>query len=184
MSNPKNIRSFGQLFGKEDELSGGTVVEGSVDTGKMTCSVKVMLLDDPITNVQLNVLESNVGGVVAVPEDGSHVWMAEIDGAFCILRTEKIKQLIVDIKELVLKCPKTVINDGTNGGVPITGEILKNINELKSYVETMKQAVSAGIKAVGAGATANGTTGATAFDTAMAGKTISFNNMNNDKIKH
>ncbi len=63
-------------------------------------------------------------------------------------------------------------------------ELKRSLESIKTYCETLKEAVSAGIKAIGAGIGANGTTGATTFDTAMAAASIRLEELENDKITH
>ena len=71
-----------------------------------------------------------------------------------------------------------------NGGLVKVEEVRQSLESLKTYCETLREAVSAGIKAVGAGILANGTTGATAFDTAMSSAVVRIENMENEKVVH
>lgn len=75
-------------------------------------------------------------------------------------------------------------NDGNNGGLVCIEELRQSLESLKGYCETLKTAVATGLAGVGAGASANGANGVTAFDTAMAGATIQIQPMENEKIKH
>lgn len=79
---------------------------------------------------------------------------------------------------------KITFNDGVNHGLVKVEELKRTLESLKSYCETLKQAVSSGLTAVGAGPSANGTTGATTFDTAMAAASIRLEEMENDKVIH
>lgn len=78
----------------------------------------------------------------------------------------------------------TQFNDGSNGGLVKVQEAENNLNQIKDYLDIMKQAVSAGINAVGAAMSANGATGKTAFEAAMAAANINFSDMENKDVKH
>lgn len=75
-------------------------------------------------------------------------------------------------------------NDGQNGGLVCIEELRQSLESLKSYCETLKTAVATGLAGVGAGASANGANGVTAFDTAMTGAAIRIENMENEKVTH
>jgi len=80
-------------------------------------------------------------------------------------------------------------NGGTNGGLVILGKLQNNLEVLKKYCEDMTSAISIGLSAILVNTPpnsllANGTLGAEAFDNAMTGKKIDFDNMRNDKITH
>lgn len=79
---------------------------------------------------------------------------------------------------------KIQFNGEDNGGLVKIEELRQSLQSLQTYCETMKEAVSAGISAVGAGTAANGATGAGAFDTAMASAKIQIENMENSKVTH
>lgn len=162
----------------------GTVVAGSIDEKKMTCSVKTLLLDEVITDVLLNITDGNVKGVIPIPEDDTDVWLGWIDGEICVLRVGVVKKVIIDAPQILVTCEDVQINGGNNGGLPILQQVLDNLNQLKKYVEAMNTAVGSGLSAVGAGASANGATGKTAFETAMATQVINFKEMENSKVKH
>ncbi len=79
---------------------------------------------------------------------------------------------------------KITFNDGDNHGLVKVEELKRSLESIKNYCETLKGAVSAGIKDVGAGSAANGTKGAVTFDTAMAAASIRLEELENDKITH
>ena len=79
---------------------------------------------------------------------------------------------------------KITFNDGGNGGLVKIEALERSLESLKNYCETLQQAVSAGLNAVGTGTAANGAAGAGAFDTAMASVSIRIEAMENDKIMH
>jgi len=55
---------------------------------------------------------------------------------------------------------------------------------LKEHVETMQAAIGPAFKSVGVSLSANGPTGAQSFDSAMAGMTIEFQDMEDKKVLH
>lgn len=181
------MQAMRSKMGKDDELVGGTVEAGSVDTDKMTCSVKTMLIDEPFTDVQLNVLESNVGGVVAIPEDGSHVWMGDIDGWWGVIRTEKIKELRVDVKKLIMTCPEVLINEGKNEGLVIIGKLVGRMNKMEDALTELQERydnhVHITTATVGATATPGVLQAPVTKTTKQVGKTTK-KDLENTKIKH
>lgn len=79
---------------------------------------------------------------------------------------------------------KMMFNDGANHGLVKVGELKLSLESIKTYCETLKEAVSAGFDAVGIGTAANGTAGAGTFDTVMAAASIRLEELENDKILH
>lgn len=71
-----------------------------------------------------------------------------------------------------------------NGGLVKIEELRRSLESLKTYCQTMREAVSAGIKAVGAGTSANGATGAETFDSAMSSVAVKIEDMENPKVVH
>lgn len=74
-------------------------------------------------------------------------------------------------------------NGGTLGGLVILAKLVNNLNSLKSYCETLKSAISTGLNSVGEGGAASGTAAKASFESAMTAQNISFENMENEKIK-
>lgn len=137
---------------------GSFVVVGFVADG----SAGVVLLTDDVESVE-----------VVISDDTARVTMDE-DG----VRVE-----VGDVTSAELTKDGIVFNGGDLGGMVKIQELEDNLNQLKKYVETMKTAVSSGIKAVGAAMAANGVTGASTFDGAMASAVINFKDMENEKVK-
>lgn len=75
-------------------------------------------------------------------------------------------------------------NGGNNGGIPILQKILDNLTALKTYCTTQQTALDAAFAAIGVGSAASGPNGATAYNSAMAANTITFENMENTKLTH
>lgn len=92
--------------------------------------------------------------------------------------------LAVGTSKITLEDGKTQFNEGANAGLVKVGELERSLESIKNYCEMLTQAVSSGLKAVGAGTAANGATGATAFDTAMSTASIQLEELANDKVTH
>lgn len=194
-----------------EELISGTVVAGSVDEDAMTCSVQVLGMDEAIEGVLLNVIESNVKGCVAVPADGSHVWIGSIDGPgeWGIFKTEQVKKVLVDVDELVqvkvkelkLECDNSTLagkkdewsfNDGKNGGVPVAKKIADRLNNIEDDLNGLKDVfISWTISPQDGGAAlrvaATGTPSGPALPINWAGQRLGKSkgsDMENQKVKH
>lgn len=106
------------------------------------------------------------------------------DAAAFLIDAEEVEEM--DIKTSVkvnLNANELVINGGDNDGLVLLHKLESNLNKLKDYVETMKMSVITGLNSVGAGSAANGSTGATAFNSSMISQQIAFENMENNKVK-
>lgn len=160
----------------------------------------------PLLGVNLQANQGSSFGVVSFPRVGSYVVVGFVAGgsAGVVLLTDDIESMEITTAEdksravidddgvrinvgeetsVELTADGIVLNGGSLGGLVILEKINKNLDQLKKYAETMKSAVSSGLKAVGAGTAANGMTGASAFDGAMSSAIISFEDMENEKVK-
>ena len=138
---------------------------------KIECTCSVLIKDVEFPNVLLSPIKGN-NGLMMYPKIGSIVLIALIentDKSFVTMYSE------VDLFEF---------NKGQNGGLAIVKKIEKNLDSLKNYVESMNRALPTAFSAIGVGTAANGTTASTNYTGSMIGKTISFENMENTKIKH
>lgn len=129
------LNKLGELGMKDTELLGGTVVAGSVDEKKMTCSVRILMLDADVPDVLLNVNTSNVKGIVAIPEDSSNVWVSWIEGQLCVLKAAKVKKVMIDVPQVLVSCPDVQFNEGKNGGLIIIQKLVDKINRLEKKVD-------------------------------------------------
>ena len=179
-----------KLAGVEDNLRWSLVCEvKSVDWDKRTCVV-VHDGTNEYDQVRLRaVADEKKDGYCLKPTVGSMVVVEQVEGSEAEMYVAKYSEL--DEVELLIGDSKFNVvdgrftfNDGKNGDVVILGKLNNNLDAIKQYLNTMKQAVSAGIKAVGISNAANGTTGAAAFDGAMASASLNFEDMGNDKVKH
>jgi len=79
---------------------------------------------------------------------------------------------------------KVEINGGQNGAMVILQKLVDNQNLIMQNVNTLTQAVSAGLTAVGTSTAASGPAGASAFNTAVQGVQWNFEDMGNQNFKH
>ena len=99
---------------------------------------------------------------------------AKIDGVELEVKGNKIK----------VKAEEIAFNDGNNKGLAKVEVIKDNLDALKNYLTAMNSAISTGFSGVGAGPSAAGSAGAGAYQGAMAGQSIVFQDMENSKVKH
>jgi len=77
-----------------------------------------------------------------------------------------------------------VFNGGEKGGVINISTLQENINSIKEYVEAVHSAIPIALTAIGAGSAANGSMGAQSYNSSMAGKSITIEDMEDNKIVH
>lgn len=125
------------------------------------------------------VADGDDSGLTIVPEKGSYVVFAKINGQsdYVLLKTTKLKKLH-------LNCDEIVINHGDNEGMVKVKELEYNLDQLKSFVDKMHAALPTAFTAILASSSANGALGANSYNGAMAGSNIVFNDMRNQKVKH
>ena len=178
----------------------------AVDKDARTVDVEPLNDDAPVLGVNLQANQEAKVGVVQFPRVGSYVAVAMLTGyaAGVVVLTEDIESVEVVISDSTSRLTidedgarlyvdkhtsaefgkdGIVLNGGDLGGLVKIQEIKDNLDTLKQYCEALKNATSAGITAVGAAMSANGATGAKAFDAAMSSRSIVFKDMENDKIK-
>lgn len=160
----------------------------------------------PLLGVNLQANQGSKFGVVIYPRVGSYVVVGFMsDGAAGIVQmtddiesieivvSDKTSRVLIDDERVRIDVDQEtsaelskdgiVLNGGSLRGLVKIAELEDNLNQLKTYVETLKSATSSGINAVGVSTAANGPAGAATFDGAMASANISFKNMENEKVK-
>lgn len=168
----------------------------SVDWDKRICTVK-MPNGLEFEGVRLRaVADDKKEGLCIKPKKNSMVTVAMVDGREAQLEVigyteiEAIELVMQDVEfkiadgKVSIKAKEVSFNDGNNKGIPILDKIKQNFDAIKKYLDIEKQAISTGIKEVGAAMSASGVAGASAFDGAMASNTIQFEDMENTKVKH
>jgi hypothetical protein len=185
------IAHKGEQPGMRFPVMSGVVVAGSVDMSACTCTVLLSVddTDSPTTGgVLLNSVSGNVNGMLCFPADNSNVWVAEIDGPgkWGIIKTSDLVKMVVTIGSVSLTMTDGLIqfNDGSLGGLVELQKCEDNLNALKNYIkETLEPAIVSGMNAIGAAMAANGATGGTAFNGIVSGEVITFEDMENVKVK-
>lgn len=204
MSNIKDL--IRELAKGDGEAYGLICTVDSVDKEARTVDCTPIDEGAPLLGVNLQANQGSSFGVVSFPRAGSYVVVGFVAGgsAGVVLLTDDIESMEITTAEdksravidddgvrinvgeetsAELTADGIVLNGGSLGGLVILEKINKNLDQLKKYAETMKSAVSSGLKAVGAGTAANGMTGASTFDGAMSSAIISFEDMENEKVK-
>lgn len=118
--------------------------------------------------------ESSDSQIIIKPKVGSSVMVGDLSNG--LLRDLVV--LSVSDVELVS------MNGGSLGGMVKIEELRKSLDSLKQYCEDLKSAIATGLNAVKAGSAADGPGGAQAFNNAMAGKSITIEDMEDTKILH
>ena len=153
-----------------------------------TCTVSVG--DLKLTDVRLRSVVNNEESMILItPKTGSHVTLIDLSGELRELEVIGYSEIeAIDIKtsgDININCDGTVtFNGGDHDGLVKLQELKDNLNSIKNYLSALKTAVKTGLNGVGTSTAASGSAGASAFESAMAGQTINFKNMENDKVKH
>lgn len=128
-----------------------------------------------LTDVRLRaVVNDEQSGILVTPTVGSFVMITDLSNG------DKRDWAVVMYSQI----DKIEINSGKNGGLINIEDLKNNLDQLKNYVEALNTAVSTGLSAIGESTAASGTAGKTAYTTAMTGKSINFQNMEDTKITH
>lgn len=147
-----------------------------------TCTVVRVLDNLEIPGVRLNCHSTENSGIVVTPKVDSYVLVTSIDGlSFFVSQCSEVKKITIDCESEI------IINGGDNKGVVKIQELKDNLDSLKSYIEAMNTAISAGLTGVGelTGTTVpSGSAGNGVYTSAMAGKSIIFKDMEDNKVKH
>lgn len=187
----ENLQQLISLLGKrsmQTSLVGVGTVQ-NIDEQNRSCEIKI---DDDLTlfNCRLNaVLDSYQNHLLIVPKDQSAVAFVCVDGKPTdplIIAYSEIDKLLLQIENTTLQINKDniKINGGNLGGLINIDDLKNNLDQLKNYVEALNTAISTGLSAVGESTAASGTAAKTAYTTAMAGKSVSFQDMEDTKITH
>lgn len=154
------------------------MMEGLIPINSSWCKVKEVedqtcTVEDEGLEIPGILLGFDKSGVIIYPKVNSDVLVAFIDNTNTMGAVIMVEE--TDDMEIM----------GKNfGGIPILQKILDNMNAIKNYLAVEKSAIAAGFGAIGAGSSANGASGQSAFNGAMAGQTINFSDMENKKVKH
>lgn len=143
----------------------------------------------PLLGVNLQANQESRFGVVIFPRVGSYVVVGFVaDGsAGVVLMTDDVESIEMVVKDdntsLKITEDGIVMNGGGLRGLVKIAELEDNLNQLKTYVESLNTATILGLNAVGESSLASGKAGAGAFDAAMKSAIIRFKDMENKKVK-
>ncbi|MDR3350355.1 MAG: hypothetical protein LBN98_01740 [Prevotellaceae bacterium] len=153
-----------------------------------TCSVVIDEL--LITGVRLRaVINDNAEQLLITPKIGSYVLVTDLSGGnyrnLAVISYSEVTAVNITIGSMkaTINADGITFNDGTLGGLVKLQELKDNLDSLKEYVEAIHNALPSALSAIGVGSAANGGTGATSYQGAMAGKAIQIKDMENDKVK-
>jgi len=187
-----NIRqAVEKLANPNPTLKGVIGTFKSVDLNAKTCDVSVEEGYDRL-EVRLTAEEnqSNTGFIIE-PKVGSWVYiqMQEDNDAmwFVSMVSEVASVLLKNDSEasLLLKDNgETHLHGGQFKGLVKLDKVQANIDSLKNYVEAMNAALPIAFTAIGAAMSANGASGGSSYSGAMSALSVSFQNMENPKVKH
>lgn len=184
-----NIRDLVRQLAATPSSGAGSMIlcrVDSIDTEARTIDAQPLDESAPILGVNLQANQNSEVGVVMFPRQDSYVIVGMLGMCQAVVVTcDDVERVRIDVGDMSVDVSKDgiVLNGGDLGGLVKIQEIKDNLDTLKQYCEALKNATSAGIKAVGAAMSANGATGANAFDAAMSSQSIVFKDMENDKIK-
>jgi hypothetical protein len=105
------------------------------------------------------------------------------DHSKCVIDDKKVRIDVGNESSAEFTKDGVILNGGDLGGLVKIAELEDNLNQLKTYVETLKSAIYTGFNSVGTAMSANGKLGAEAFNGAMSSTSISFKDMENEKVK-
>lgn len=160
----------------------------SVDAGAFTCVLYDEDSNTELIDVRLRPVLDDNDFLTVIPKVDTWALAIRIeeDEDWMILAVGEADKWKIKIGNTTQEIASTgiVFNGGNLGGMAKIAQLNNNFNSLKVYCEAMKAAVSSGLSAVGVAMAANGGTGATAFNTAMASQSITIENMEDTKVKH
>jgi hypothetical protein len=115
-------------------------------------------------------------GVIFKLKKDSFVIVSRISGS-----DELFVSMMSEIEKIEIAVDEIVINEGRNDGLVKIHKLEQNLENIKTYLNTLNAAIATGL---GSTVSNGGVAAATAFTTTMQGAPITFENMENDKIKH
>jgi hypothetical protein len=146
------------------------------DDNNRTCTVEPLNGDAKLFNVRLNASESNDAGLTIYPETGSNVIVTFINRQIAYVA------LADKIEKIELHCEDVVINNGTHGGLVISGKAAERLNAIENDLNNLKTMFALWSPASGDGGALLKTATENWYTEPLTQTTAS--EMENDKIKH
>ena len=164
----------------------------SVDENKSCCDVVRVDDDAEIPNVRFKpTIDNDKKGIIAVPAQDSFVIVGKLgnktNSCFIIWCSNIVKYIIADDNgnTFEMKDDGTMLLNGDDyKGLVKLQELKDNLDAIKQYLNSLNTAIQTGLSSVGVGTSANGGSGASAFQTAVSALEITFKDMESNKVKH
>ena len=115
-------------------------------------------------------------GIIFKLKKDSFVIVSRISGS-----DELFVSMMSEIEKIEIIVDEIVINEGKNDGLVKIHKLEQNLENIKTYLSTLNAAIATGL---GSTVSNGGVAAATTFTTTMQGTPLTFENMENDKIKH
>jgi hypothetical protein len=116
-------------------------------------------------------IDSVKDGMVEIPVVGSTVLCG-------IINNDKDSCFVIKYSQV----EKVNFYGGEQKGIPLHDKVESNLNAIKDYLSDLQTAIETGLQSVGESTAASGSAGKAAFQGAMAGKSITIENMENEKV--
>ena len=127
-------------------------------------------------------------GLLFLPVVGSTVLVSAPPNITpCVIMWSELEEIVLTGTNsvLTLKDGLAQFNDGSHGGVPISGKVEDNLNELKDYIKNvLEPGIITALTAIGSGGAASGAAGAANFNLNVVPQQIPLVGVANDKVKH
>lgn len=182
----KNIKEIKELFRDISGYGAYEIMDGvvsKVDESSFMINVEI---NEGVTlyDVKLRTVSNNSqSGIICIPKIGSYVLVAKLRNTnnYVMIQSSELDKVIIDTDvKIELNTEKTVFNEGLKGGLVQIEELKTNLDQIKTYVTTMKGALSAALTTID-GVTGAGST--VPFNTTMGTVAINYVNMENEDIK-
>lgn len=136
-------------------------------------------------------IDGSDDGTYAEPKIDSYVIISPLmndEGQMWVSRFTEVEKWHIKTdggaKVEVLANGEVHLNGNSHNGLVKLQQLQANLDDIKSYVEAMNAAIGPAFAAVGAAMSANGAAGQSSYTGAMAGQSITLQNMENTKVKH
>lgn len=171
-------------------------------TGSVLTTAKVLSIEGDTCTIDIDGLavegvrlrptsSAATAKVLLTPSVGSFVLIGSMSGDLrdlAVLASDMYATIELTSGNITVKLDseqgKITINGGLLGGLVKIRELENNINSVKEYAEAMNAALPVAFTAIGSGEAASGPAGADNYASAMAGRAIVINDMEDANITH
>lgn len=163
-----------------DQVILGTVE--SVDKTAFTCHLK-RANGFEVPDARLKTLKNAEKGIVLLPKVGSDVLAHDLGGGdWLVISVEEVESMVMHVDNTLVEIGKDLfqLNGGNNGGLTIADKVEGNLTAVKEFLSQMATLIMDGLSS----AAAMDATAGTVFKTKFELLNLTFNNMENPKVKH